>query len=64
MKSTSTCTRAKIYAMVTIFLSSAGLAYALVNQFILNRPNTNLLIIFSCLFVVFIASWQRNKLSK
>lgn len=64
MKSPSTSTLAKVYAMVTIFLSAAGLAYALVNHFILDKPNTDLVVIFACLFVACIASWQRNKLTK
>ncbi len=64
MKSNSTPLPNKIYAFVTIFLSSAGLGYALINQFLLNKPNTSLLIIFACLFVVYTASWQRKKLAE
>ncbi len=63
MKLNSTSLPIKIFTYTNIFLSSAGLSYALVNQFIINKPNNNLLILFICLFVVAVASWQRNKLS-
>lgn len=60
MKLNSTSLPIKIFTYTNILLSSAGL---LVNQFIKNKPHNNLLILFTCLFVVAIASWQRNKLS-
>ncbi len=63
MKLNSTSLPIKIFTYTNILLSSAGLSYALVNKFIKNKPHNNLLILFTCLFVVAIASWQRNKLS-
>jgi hypothetical protein len=40
------------------------LGYALVNQFLLNKPKTEFLVIMTCLFVISIASWQRKKIGK
>ena len=51
----------KIVNFVSVFLTSAGLSYALVMQFILNQPNDNLLLITFSLFAVSVASWQRRK---
>jgi hypothetical protein len=54
----------KSFNLIFIFLTAAGLGYFLVNQFILNKPNTGLLIMMLALFVASIAAWQRKKHSK
>nr|WP_199002286.1 hypothetical protein [Flavobacterium sp. ASV13] len=64
MKTTSTSVSEKIFHFVFIFLTSAGLGCSLVNQFILEKPNKNLLLVMICLFLASIASWQRKKDSK
>lgn len=64
MKTTSTSVIEKVFNFVFVFAASAGLGYALVNQFILNHPNKELLIVMICLFVASMASWQRKKYTK
>ncbi|WP_289663710.1 hypothetical protein [Flavobacterium panacagri] len=64
MKTTSISTSEKIFNFVFIFLASAGLGYSLMNQFILDKPNKELLLIMICLFVASMASWQRKKYNK
>lgn len=61
---TSTSTSEKIFNFIFVSLASAGLGYALVNQFILGKPNKDLLLIMICLFFASLASWQRKKNSK
>ncbi|MCC9017591.1 hypothetical protein [Flavobacterium lipolyticum] len=62
MKTTSTPITEKVFHFVFVFVASAGLGYALVNQFILDKPNKELLLIMICLFVASMASWQRKKI--
>jgi hypothetical protein len=64
MKTTSISKSEKIFNFVFIFLTSLGLGYALVNQFILNKPKTEFLVVMICLFVISVASWQRRKIGK
>jgi hypothetical protein len=64
MKTTSTSKSENIFNFVFIFLTSLGLGYTLVNQFLLNKPKTELLVVMICLFVISIASWQRRKMGK
>lgn len=64
MKTTSTSVIEKIFNYVFVFLASAGLGYALVNQFMLNHPNKDLLLIMICLFFASLALWERKKYSK
>ncbi|MBF7093353.1 hypothetical protein IUY40_17605 [Flavobacterium sp. ALJ2] len=64
MKTTSTSKSEKIFNFVFIFLTSLGLGYTLVNQFLLNKPKTELLTVIISLFVISIASWQRRKMGK
>ena len=64
MKTTSNSVIEKIFNYVFVFLASAGLGYALVNQFMLNHPNKNLLLIMICLFFASLALWERKKYSK
>ncbi|WP_202700449.1 hypothetical protein [Flavobacterium sp. UGB4466] len=62
MKTTSTPITEKVLHFVFVFVASAGLGYALVNQFILDKPNKELLLIMICLFVASMAFWQRKKI--
>jgi hypothetical protein len=64
MKTISTSVIEKIFNFVFVTVASAGLGYSLMNQFILNRPNKDLLLVMICLFFASIASWQRKKYSK
>lgn len=64
MKTNSTSVTEKVFHFVFVFVASAGLGYALVNQFILNKPNMGLLSVMICLFVASMASWQRKKYTK
>ncbi|MFB9109544.1 hypothetical protein [Flavobacterium gyeonganense] len=64
MKTNSISKGEKILNLVFIQLSSAGLAYSLVNQFILDKPNKDLLLVMLCFFFASLASWQRKKYRK
>jgi uncharacterized membrane protein YccC len=64
MKTISTSVIEKTFNFVFVTVASAGLGYSLVNQFILNHPNKDLLLAMICLFFASIASWQRKKYSK
>ncbi|MFW0736585.1 hypothetical protein [Flavobacterium sp. T12S277] len=64
MKTTSTSVTEKVFNFVFVFVASAGLGYSLMNQFILDKPNKELLLIMICLFFASLASWQRKKYSK
>ncbi|BFM42775.1 hypothetical protein CFS9_14160 [Flavobacterium sp. CFS9] len=64
MKPNSTSTAEKVFHFVFVFAASAGLGYALVNQFFLEKPNMALLLVMICLFVASMASWQRKKYTK
>jgi len=64
MKTTSTSVSEKIFNFVFIFLSSAGLGYALVNHFMLGNPQKEFLIVMICLFVASMAAWQRRRFTK
>ncbi len=61
---TSTSVIEKIFNYVFVSVASVLLGYALVNQFMLNHPNKDLLLITICLFFASLASWQRKKYSK
>lgn len=61
MKPISTSIIQKSFNFAFIFLTAAGLGYFLVNQFILDKPNTKLLIMMFAFFVASIAAWQRKK---
>jgi hypothetical protein len=47
-----------------IFLSTVGLSYSIVTQFLMHKSDNQFFIIMSCLFVVSIVSWQRKKHTK
>ncbi|TPG36278.1 hypothetical protein [Flavobacterium pectinovorum] len=64
MKTISTSVIEKIFNFVFVTVACAGLGYSLMNQFILNHPNKDLLLVMICLFFASIASWQRKKYSK
>lgn len=64
MKSSAILSKEIIFNFVFVLLTTLGLGFSLVSHFLLNKPNTQLLIIMSCLFVASVAAWFRNKLSK
>lgn len=64
MKTTSTSISGKIFHFVFTFLTSAGLGYSLVNCFMLNKPNKDLLLVMTCLFFASMALSQRKKWNK
>jgi len=64
MKTTSTSVSEKIFNFVFVFLSSAGLSYALITNFILDKPNKDFLLLWVCLFFASLAAIQRKKYSK
>ncbi|WP_432672657.1 hypothetical protein [Flavobacterium sp. SM2513] len=64
MKATSILSKAPIFNFVFISLATVGLVFSAVNHFLLQKPNTQLLILMSCLFVASVAAWFRNKLNK
>ena len=49
---------------IMIFISSVGLNYALVSQFVYDKPKSELLLMMSCLFVAGVFSVLRTKYSK
>ncbi|MCI9844404.1 hypothetical protein [Flavobacterium pectinovorum] len=61
MKTKTTTVIEKIFNSAFITLSSLGLSYSLINNFILDKPNKDMLLIMICLFFASIASWQRKK---
>lgn len=50
--------------LLMIFFSSLGIGYALINQFIYDKPKTEILAVMICLLVAGIASRLREKYSK
>ncbi|CAA9196446.1 hypothetical protein ACHRVW_00720 [Flavobacterium collinsii] len=64
MKTTSISVTEKVFNFVFVFAASVGLGYSLVNQFVLDKPNKELLLVMICLFFASMASWQRKKYSK
>jgi hypothetical protein len=49
---------------IMIFISSIGLGYALVNQYVYDKPNSEMLLMWSCLFFGGVFSVLRTKYSK
>ena len=52
------------FGPVMIFISSIGLSYALVNQYVYEKPNSDMLLMMSCFFVAGVFSVLRTKYSK
>jgi hypothetical protein len=49
---------------IMIFISSIGLSYALVSQYVYDKPKSEMLLIMSCLFLAGVFSVLRTKYSK
>jgi hypothetical protein len=64
MKPTSILSKGTIFNYVFVSLATLGLSFSLINYFILDKPNAQLLIIMTCLFVASLAAWFRTRLSK
>lgn len=61
MKIQSALSRENNFNFIFIILTSAGFGYALVNQFLLNKPDLGFLVQMAFLSFASFASWQRNK---
>lgn len=52
------------FGPIMIFISSIGVSYALVGQYVYNKPKSEMLLMMSCLFVAGVFSVLRTKCSK
>ena len=52
------------FGTVMIFISSIGLSYAIVNQYVYNKPILDMLLIMSCFFLAGVFSVLRTKFTK
>jgi hypothetical protein len=52
------------FGPVMIFISSIGLGYAIVNQYVYDKPNLDMLLMMSCFFLAGVFSVLRKKYSK
>ncbi|WP_431243383.1 hypothetical protein ACQ9BO_01555 [Flavobacterium sp. P21] len=64
MKTKTALSKENIFNFIFIFLTSGAFGYALTNHFLLDHPNTTLLLVTGFFFLAAIASWQRKKYSK
>ena len=49
---------------VMIFISSIGLGYAIINQCVYEKPNSDMLLMMSCFFLAGVFSVLRTKYNK
>ncbi|MRX40736.1 hypothetical protein GJU43_15720 [Flavobacterium sp. LC2016-23] len=61
MKTQSAFSKQNSFNFIFVILTSAGFGYALVNQFLLDKPNLGFLVQMAFLSIASVASWQRNK---
>jgi hypothetical protein len=61
MKTQSALSKQNSFNFIFIILASAGFGYALVNQFLVDKPNLGFLVQMAFLSIASVASWQRNK---
>jgi hypothetical protein len=61
MKTQSALSKQNSSNFIFIILTSAGFGYALLNQFLLGKPNLGFLVQMAFLSFASFASWQRNK---
>ncbi|WP_170857212.1 hypothetical protein [Flavobacterium micromati] len=52
------------FGPISIFISAIGLGYAFVNQYVYDKPNSEMLLMWSCLFLAGVFSVLRTKYSK
>lgn len=52
------------FGPVMICISSIGLSYAIVNQYVYDKPNLYMLLIMSCFFLAGVFSVLRTKYTK
>ncbi len=52
------------FGPIMIFFSSIGLGYALVNQYVYDKPKSEMLLTMSCFFLAGVFSVLRSKYSK
>lgn len=52
------------FGPVMIFISSIGLGYALVSQYVYDKPKSEMLLLMSCFFLAGVFSVLRSKYSK
>lgn len=63
-ESTKKLSERNYFGPCMIFISSIGLSYSLVSQYIYDKPKAELLLMMSCLFVAGVFSVLRTKYSK
>lgn len=61
MKTQSALSKQNSFNFIFVILTSAGFGYALVNQFLVDKPNLGFLVQMAFLSIAAVASWQRNK---
>jgi hypothetical protein len=54
----------KYFGPIMIFISSIGLGYGLVNQYVYDKPKSEMLLMMSCFFLAGLFSVSRSKYSK
>jgi hypothetical protein len=52
------------FGPIMIFISSIGLGYALVSQYVYDKPKSEMLLMMSCFFLAGVFSVLRTKYSK
>jgi hypothetical protein len=52
------------FGPIMIFISSIGVGYALVNQYVYDKPKSEMLLVMSCFFLAGVFSVLRTKYSK
>ncbi|MFE3867403.1 hypothetical protein ACFX5E_04850 [Flavobacterium sp. LS2P90] len=52
------------FGPIMIFISSIGVGYALVNQYVYEKPKSEMLLMMSCFFLAGVFSVLRTKYSK
>ena len=52
------------FGPIMIFISSLGIGYALVSQYVYDKPKSEMLLMMSCFFLAGVFSVLRSKYSK
>jgi hypothetical protein len=63
-KTTNKFSERNDFGPVMIFISSIGLSYAIVNQYVYDKPILDMLLIMSCFFLAGVFSVLRTKYTK
>ncbi|WP_413999867.1 hypothetical protein ACMDB5_04725 [Flavobacterium sp. W1B] len=64
MKTTKKFSERNYFGPIMILFSSIGLGYSLVNQFVYDKPKSEILLMMSCFFLAGVFSILRTKYSK